>query len=92
MTYETAKRSEHPGRLLRLVTAGMLFSIAVCYCLQNGSVFGHDKEWIEQCLMDNHLWEQVSRCCCTGHKSIYKIKVYDTKRRDFTGERLFVKK
>lgn len=40
MTYETAKRSEHPGRLLRLVTAGMLFSIAVCYCLQNGSVFG----------------------------------------------------
>ena len=22
-------------------------------------IFGYDKEWIEQCLMDNHLWEQV---------------------------------
>ena len=66
MTYETAKRSEHPGRLLRLVTAGMLFSIAVCYCLQNGSVFGYDKEWIEQCLMDNHLWEQVSDAVAQG--------------------------
>lgn len=66
MTYETAKRSEHPGRLLRLVTAGMLFSIAVCYCLQNGSVFGYDNEWIEQCLMDNHLWEQVSDAVAQG--------------------------
>ena len=66
MTYETAKRSEHPGRLLRLVTAGMLFSIAVCYCLQNGSVFGYDKERIEQCLMDNHLWEQVSDAVAQG--------------------------
>ena len=66
MTYETAKRSEHPGRLLRLVTAGVLFSIAVCYCLQNGSVFGYDKEWIEQCLMDNHLWEQVSDAVAQG--------------------------
>ena len=47
MTYETAKRSEHPGRLLRLVTAG-------------------DKEWIEQCLMDNHLWEQVSDAVAQG--------------------------
>ena len=39
---------------------------AVCYCLQNGSVFGYDKEWIEQCLMDNHLWEQVSDAVAQG--------------------------
>ncbi|MCH5267468.1 MAG: hypothetical protein J1E62_03905 [Lachnospiraceae bacterium] len=48
------------GVLLRLVAAGMLFAVFAVLCYFDVSFHGYDREWLEQCLQNNHLWEQMT--------------------------------
>lgn len=48
------------GHIFRLVAAGVLFIVFVLLSYFDVSFHGYDKQWLEQCLQDNHLWEQVT--------------------------------
>lgn len=52
--------SGQSGSLIRLVAAGLLFVLFVGLCYFDVSVQGYDRQWLESCLQDNRLWEQMT--------------------------------
>lgn len=48
------------GRLFRLVAAAGLFVLFAGLCYFDVSFHGYDRQWLEQCLQDNRLWEQMT--------------------------------
>lgn len=62
---------ERRFRLLRLVTAAMLFLVLSVAFYFDFSYYGFDREFVEQCLQDDTFWteltEQVSQCIAKIH-------------------------
>lgn len=52
--------SRHPFRLLRVVTAVMLFFLLVIALYFDFSYHGFNREFIEHCLQDDTLWQKLT--------------------------------
>lgn len=58
--YREKNMSGDSGHIFRLVAAGVLFAVFALLCHFDVSFHGYDRQWLEQCLQDNHLWEQMT--------------------------------